>query len=184
MYPNGLQDVKKYDIGYLDTILDGKMRPGHFQGVCVIVHKLLEATQPHHLFMGEKDFQQCLVVKQLIAQEHLPVILHTCPTLREKNGLAMSSRNMRLSIEGKEKASTIYICMQKIKSEQTASSFLQLKETCLQELNKVGFDTEYILLADANTLELLENFDTSKKMVVLVASKLEDVRLIDNLRLN
>jgi pantoate--beta-alanine ligase len=184
MYPIGLQDVKKYDIGYLDTVLDGKMRPGHFQGVCAIVHKLLEATKPHHLFMGEKDFQQCLVVQQLIKQEMLPTILHTCPTLREENGLAMSSRNMRLSIDGKQKAATIYKCLTSIKEKQLTHTFNELKQACIALLTAEGFETEYILLANAANLELITDFDKDKKMVVLIASKLEEVRLIDNLRIN
>ncbi len=184
MYPNGTEKIKQYEIGYLDTVLDGKFRPGHFNGVCVVVHKLLDAVKPTHLFMGEKDFQQCLVVKRLLEIMKSDIQLITCPTRREPNGLAMSSRNERLSKGGREKASAIHYVLKSIKSEQTKSNFADLESRFVQYLNSNSFETEYILLADANTLELLSDFDPSKKMVVLIASKLEGVRLIDNLRIN
>ena len=184
MYPNGTEKIKQYEIGYLDTVLDGKFRPGHFNGVCVVVHKLLDAVKPTHLFMGEKDFQQCLVVKRLLEIIKSDIQLITCPTRREPNGLAMSSRNERLSKGGREKASAIHYVLKSIKSEQTKSNFADLESRFVQYLDSNSFETEYILLADANTLELLSDFDPDKKMVVLIASKLEGVRLIDNLRIN
>ena len=184
MYPNGTEKIKQYEIGYLDTVLDGKFRPGHFNGVCVVVHKLLDAVKPTHLFMGEKDFQQCLVVKRLLEIIKSDIQLITCPTRREPNGLAMSSRNERLSKGGREKASAIHYVLKSIKSEQTKSNFADLESRFVQYLDSNSFETEYILLADANTLELLLDFDPAKKMVVLIASKLEGVRLIDNLRIN
>lgn len=184
MYPNGTEKIKQYEIGYLDTVLDGKFRPGHFNGVCVVVHKLLDAVKPTHLFMGEKDFQQCLVVKRLLEIIKSDIQLITCPTRREPNGLAMSSRNERLSKGGREKASAIHYVLKSIKSEQTKSNFADLESRFVQYLDSNSFETEYILLADANTLELLSDFDPAKKMVVLIASKLEGVRLIDNLRIN
>ncbi|HOZ52267.1 MAG TPA: pantoate--beta-alanine ligase [Chitinophagaceae bacterium] len=184
MYPNGTEKIKQYEIGYLDTVLDGKFRPGHFNGVCVVVHKLLDAVKPTHLFMGEKDFQQCLVVKRLLEIIKSDIQLITCPTRREPNGLAMSSRNERLSKGGREKASAIHYVLKSIKSEQTKSNFADLESRFVQYLDSNSFETEYILLSDANTLELLSDFDPAKKMVVLIASKLEGVRLIDNLRIN
>lgn len=184
MYPNGTEKIKQYEIGYLDTVLDGKFRPGHFNGVCVVVHKLLDAVKPTHLFMGEKDFQQCLVVKRLLEIIESDIQLITCPTRREPNGLAMSSRNERLSKGGREKASAIHYVLKSMKSEQTKSNFADLESRFVQYLDSNSFETEYILLSDANTLELLSDFDPAKKMVVLIASKLEGVRLIDNLRIN
>lgn len=183
MYPNGLDEKIEYPIGYLDTVLDGKFRPGHFNGVSQVVHKLLLATQPSHLYMGEKDFQQCLVVKQLIDQFSLPVTLVTCPTLREQDGLAMSSRNMRLTPEERSKASTIYECLNLIKENQNLTSFSKVQEQSIKRLNEKGFIPEYILLANAENLELLNDFDSSLNMVVLVAAKLGNVRLIDNMRM-
>lgn len=184
MYPDGIIDIKQYQIGYLDTILDGKFRPNHFNGVCVIVHKLLQAVQPQKLYLGEKDFQQCAVIKQLVKSENIPVEIVTCPTLRMPNGLAMSSRNKRLSDFGLSMASLIYKCLNDIKNEQFDHSFEILQSKNIDILSAKNFKTEYLLLANADTLEILQDFDHSKNMVLLIASFFEEVRLIDNLRLN
>lgn len=184
MYPNGTGNLTNFDIGYLDTILDGKFRPGHFNGVCNIVETLLLAVEPDKLFMGEKDFQQCLVVKRLLELMKSSIQLVSCPTRRENNGLAMSSRNERLSKSAREKASAIHYCLQSIREEMNKRSFDDLQSHYSNYLNSNGFETEYLLLADANNLQMLDEFDTSKKMVVLIATKIEGVRLIDNLRIN
>jgi pantoate--beta-alanine ligase len=184
MYPNGMENIPIYDIGYLDTVLDGKFRPGHFNGVSLIVHKLLNAVKPHKLYLGEKDFQQCLVIKRMIALQNLQVEVITCPTLREADGLAKSSRNTRLSAEARAKASLIYKCLLFFKDSFNTTSFHQLQQNWIQKLTENGFDTDYILLANADNLELITEFDESKKMVVLIAAFLDGVRLIDNLRIN
>lgn len=183
MYPNGLEEQETYPIGYLDTILDGKFRPGHFNGVSQIVHKLLLATRPSHLYMGEKDFQQCLVVKQLIHQFNIPVQLVICPTLREHDGLAMSSRNMRLTTEERKQANEIYKGLVFIQDNKNQVEFENLKNTVWTLLENAKFIPEYIVLADADTLEILDSFNHTKKMVVLVAAKLGNIRLIDNMRM-
>lgn len=181
MYPFGMDNLELYDIGYLDTILDGKYRPGHFNGVCNIVHKLLMIVEPTRLYMGQKDFQQCLVVKRLLENTQSSVELITCPTLRESDGLAMSSRNTLLSPQGREEAKAIYGSLQYINTNWQSISFAALSTHCARELCEIGLEPEYILLAEADSLILLPDFDSSKKMVVLVAAKLEGVRLIDNL---
>jgi pantoate--beta-alanine ligase len=184
MYPSGLKNMPIYDIGYLDTILDGKFRPGHFNGVSLIVHKLLIAVKPHKLYLGEKDFQQCLVIKRMIALQNLQIEVITCPTLRDEDGLAKSSRNTRLSAEARAKAPLIHACLVSIKDNVNSTSFQQTQQNWIQKLTENGFDTEYILLANADNLELITEFDESKKMVVLIAAFLDGVRLIDNLRIN
>ena len=184
MYPSGLENMPIYDIGYLDTILDGKFRPGHFNGVSLIVHKLLIAVKPHKLYLGEKDFQQCLVIKRMIALQNLQVEVITCPTLRDEDGLAKSSRNTRLSAEARAKAPLIHACLVSIKDNVNTTSFQQTQQNWIQKLTENGFDTEYILLANADNLEILAEFDESKKMVVLIAAFLDGIRLIDNLRIN
>ncbi|MEZ5046791.1 MAG: pantoate--beta-alanine ligase [Chitinophagaceae bacterium] len=183
MYPDGMENLPNYAIGYLDTILDGKFRKGHFNGVCIIVHRLLLAVEPQTLYLGEKDFQQCLVIRQMIAQEQLPVDVVSCPTLRMENGLAMSSRNQRLSQDGRKKAGLLYAQLQYINEEQHHDTFAHLQEKAIKTLQENGFETEYLLLAHADTLEILDNFNFSANMVLLVASYFEGVRLIDNLRL-
>lgn len=183
MYPNGTSTGEQYPIGYLDTVLDGAFRPGHFNGVSLIVHRLLMHVKPTHLYMGEKDFQQCLVVKQLIGQQQLPVELIICPTLREAGGLAMSSRNERLSAEARETASAIYRNLQVVKEGlNRGEEFSALQQQALQALQEAGLEPEYLQLADALTLELLPAADPQRPMVLLIAARLEGVRLIDNLR--
>jgi pantoate--beta-alanine ligase len=183
MYPNGTVVTSTYEIGYLDTVLEGEFRPGHFNGVAMIVHKLLQAVMPTNLYMGEKDFQQCMVVKQLIAQFNLNVNLKTCATLREESGLAMSSRNMRLSDMGRQKAAAIYTCLSEIKAKQHDVTFEQLHAEANEHLIKVGFEPEYIKLANADNLNLLADFDFEHPMVVLITARLEGIRLIDNMRM-
>ena len=181
MYPFGMNNLEVYAIGYLDTILDGKYRTGHFNGVCNIVHKLLRIVEPTRLYMGQKDFQQCLVVKRLLEITQASVELITCPTLRESDGLAMSSRNTLLSPESRKNAKAIYACLQHIQTHWQNKTFTALAAYCESQLREVGLEPEYILLAEADTLILLPDFDSSKKMVVLVAARLQGVRLIDNL---
>jgi pantoate--beta-alanine ligase len=184
MYPNNEVESTTWDLGYLDTILDGLHRPGHFNGVCTIVDRLLRAVQPTRMYMGEKDFQQCLVIRRMLEITNSRVELITCPTLRELSGLAMSSRNERLSKSARERASAIYYCLKNIRTDMSKSTFPELQHRFIEYLRSNGFETEYLLLADANTLEIMENFDGSRQMVVLIACKFEGVRLIDNLRLS
>jgi pantoate--beta-alanine ligase len=184
MYPEGIKTQYSYDLGYIDTILEGSHRPGHFQGVCAIVHKLLLAVKPTHLYMGEKDFQQCMVVKRLLELTSMTVQLIICPTLRDEDGLAKSSRNTRLSSSARQQANGIYNCLKYIHDHYTTHSFDVLQHNCLEQLSTLGFTTEYIALADANNLTIMDTFDIDKKMVVLIAAVLEGVRLIDNMRLN
>jgi pantoate--beta-alanine ligase len=181
MYPDAASRDRHFDLGYLETILEGKFRPGHFQGVCLIVEKLLNMVNPDYLFIGQKDFQQCLVIKRLIAimKEEIKVIV--CPTLREKNGLAMSSRNLRFKPDEKELASELSQSLQLIKKNLTATNFSELKKNAIIHLENAGFKIEYLELAKAENLELTQVYESSKDHVILVAAYLSDVRLIDNI---
>jgi len=115
IYPGGTKDLEKYDLGSLESLLEGAFRPGHFQGVCQVMRRLLEAVRPDQLFMGQKDYQQCMVVHRLLEIIGLPTRLVPCPIIREKDGLAMSSRNMRLSEDQRRTAITIYEALTGIK---------------------------------------------------------------------
>ena len=97
IYPQGQTGLETYDLGTLETILEGRYRPGHFQGVCQVMSRLLKLYKPDYLFMGQKDYQQCLVVKRLIEFLQYPVEFHSVPTVREADGLAQSSRNRRIN---------------------------------------------------------------------------------------
>jgi len=186
MYPKGLENGGIYDFGYLDTILEGAQRPGHFKGVGQIVARLVDIVQPSYLYLGQKDYQQIMVIKKMleITGQKGKVQVVVCPTLREPDGLAMSSRNVRLTDPQRILAVTLYQCLVSIQSKQQTTSFSIVQKECKDILTEKGFTPEYVALADANDLTLLEDFDAGRTMIALIAAKIGDVRLIDNLIIN
>jgi pantoate--beta-alanine ligase len=182
MYPQGTSGLEQYDLGFLETVLEGKYRPGHFQGVCQVMHRLLTIVQPDQLFMGQKDYQQCMVVSRLLQLMHSAVQLVTFPTVREADGLAMSSRNLRLPPGDRQKAPTIYKCLQLIQ-QQCASGrdWPAIRQEATQLLQEQGFTIDYVALAKADTLEPLSGCTGGQPAVALIAAFLGEVRLIDNM---
>jgi pantoate--beta-alanine ligase len=180
MYPHN-DEVVHYELGFIETVLEGEYRPGHFQGVCRIVHKLLQAVQPHFLFMGQKDYQQCMVVQKMIDLKALPVKLVVCDSVREESGLAMSSRNMRLNEAEKIQALNIIKVLQYIQEHIEAGNVVELAQNARILLEKEGFIVDYVAIADAQTLRNIEVWDGKQKIVALVAAYLNEVRLIDNI---
>lgn len=185
IYPDELSPSLKYDLGYLERILEGKFRPGHFQGVCMVVHRLLEIVMPDNLYLGQKDYQQCMVIKKLIALIGLSnaILVNICPTLREPDGLAMSSRNVRLNEDERIKATAIFRNLSFIKENLTTGDLKGLKETAFRNLSEAGFNVDYIEIADANDLSIIDDWDGQKKLVALAAAFMKEVRLIDNILL-
>jgi pantoate--beta-alanine ligase len=183
MYPDGVKQLRHYELGDLETRLEGKYRPGHFQGVCMVVHRLLDIVRPHNLYLGQKDYQQCMVIAKLLDLTGMSdyISITICPTLREPNGLAMSSRNMRLSEEEKVRASTIYRALCLIKDQVVNGDIISLKEKASLLLADNQFRVDYVEIADARTLEPITIWDGKQKGVALVAAFLGEVRLIDNL---
>jgi pantoate--beta-alanine ligase len=184
MYPNGTTGLEHYDLGYLETVLEGKYRPGHFQGVCQIMNRLLTMVKPDRLFMGQKDYQQCLVVSRLLQLMARPIELITCPTIRESDGLAMSSRNLRLSADDRKKANSIYESLLLIKEQcRKNAEWAAIKPLAEQLLTSRGFTIDYIELADGDTLDLVDfcRSPRNNPRVALIAAFLGDVRLIDNM---
>lgn len=183
IYPNGTADLTVYDLGFLDTVLEGPARPGHFQGVCQVMESLLAIVMPHHLFMGSKDYQQCMVVKRLIELKKWKhqIQFHVCPTLREADGLAMSSRNMRLNDEERKDAVWISKTLRMMKNELQPGSLKQLKQKAIDVLRVHSFKPDYAEIADADTLELINEWDGYTPLVGLIAAYCGDVRLIDNM---
>ncbi len=181
--PGGLPQAPAYELGYLETVLEGSSRPGHFMGVAKVVHRLLDIVRPHTLYLGQKDYQQCMVIRTLIEQTKMGVEIQVMPTLREPDGLAMSSRNTRLTETQRAVAGVIYQCLVSIQAKKEQQPFPIIQKECVELLEKKGFRVDYLLLADAVTLELLEDFDAAREMVALVAVYLGEVRLIDNLLL-
>jgi pantoate--beta-alanine ligase len=182
MYPAN-EKPKFYDLGFLETVLEGKYRPGHFQGVCMIVDKLLLAVKPHILYLGRKDYQQCMVVKAMMEIEKHETSLTICETVRENDGLAMSSRNIRLNEMERQHALHIINTLNYIKQNIQQGDLIQLKEQAINNLTKNGFKVDYVEIADTDTLEIQNNWDGNKKLVALVAAYLNEVRLIDNILL-
>ncbi len=181
LYPNGTVNLEQYDLGYLDTVLEGAYRPGHFQGVCQVMNRLLKTVQPNLLYMGQKDYQQCMVVKRLLQISQLPIDLVTCPTVREKDGLAMSSRNKRLNISQRQKAVGIYYALMHIQGNILPGSLKSLKRKAMALLEQYEFNIDYVEIADAVSLEIVEEWDGKQKLVALVAAYQDEVRLIDNM---
>lgn len=181
MYPQGVSASEAPDIGYLETILEGRYRPGHFQGVARIVDTFLKMIRPDNLYLGQKDYQQCQVLTRLVTIKHYPCAVHICPTLREPDGLARSSRNLRLTGPQRAVAGLIYQCLVSIQAQQNKKDFAIVRKECEELLSRKGFVTDYIELADADTLELLSDYLPGRPMVALIAASLGAVRLIDNL---
>lgn len=186
MYPSGAAKIKHYDLGYLEQILEGKYRPGHFQGVCMIVHRLLEIVRPDNLYIGQKDYQQCMVIKKLIELTGFNNLtkLNISPTLREPDGLAMSSRNMRLTKDERTKATGIIQALNFVKENLQKGDLTTLKKQAANNLSAKGFKVDYIEIANADTLQIKDNWDGKEKLVTLAAAFMNSVRLIDNVILN
>ncbi len=181
LYPEGTAGLENYELGYLETVLEGFYRPDHFQGVCQVMSRLLKSIQPTRLYMGQKDYQQCMVVKKLIELISSSTKLVTCATIREEDGLAMSSRNKRLGIIAREKAIGIFRTLVFIKETITKGALDSVKKEAIKLLSSYDFKIDYIEIADADTLELIDRWNDNQKIVALIAAFQEDVRLIDNM---
>ena len=184
VYPHGMDETQHYGLGYLETILEGKYRPGHFQGVCRVMERLLSIVEPDELFMGQKDYQQCMVVKRLITMMSSSAKLYPCATLREADGLAMSSRNLRLNEEERKNATGISKALLYIKENIRSGNLGGLISESKLILDKNKFRVDYIEIASAETLQLVNEWDGKQKIIALIAAFQNEVRLIDNMLLN
>jgi pantoate--beta-alanine ligase len=181
MYPHGTES-DSYELGDLENILEGKFRPGHFQGVCQVVDRLLSIVQPDQLFMGQKDFQQCMVVDHLLKLKHHDVSLQVVPTLREADGLAMSSRNVRLSPQARQHATILYKTLSHIAAAISTESFEKLTTAGKQIILNEGFSAiDYLEICEPSTLHAATTFKKRHGYVILVAAFIDGVRLIDNI---
>lgn len=184
VYPYGTSSLEHYDLGYLETLLEGEFRRGHFQGVCQVMSRLLTFVKPDSLFMGQKDYQQCLVIKRLLTLMQINTSLFTISTVREKDGLAMSSRNTRLTEGQRATAPLIFQTLLEIKSNLVPGDLNKLKHRATKRLNNAGFRVEYVEIAEAGNLHPYDEWDGTTPLVALVAAFLGEVRLIDNMLLN
>ncbi len=183
MYPDNI--TAKYNFGRLERVMEGKHRPGHFNGVAVVVKKLFDIVGPDKAFFGQKDFQQLLIIRKLVEIENIAVEIVACPTVREKDGLAMSSRNMRLTPEEREQAPFLYQTLSKAASMTQASNPEELARWGRGQIEQhPAFKLEYFEVARARELDHVEKFERGKTYVICLAAHLGKVRLIDNVIIN
>lgn len=173
--------TRVFDLGFMDTVMEGAFRPGHFQGVANIVSLLFDIVQPEMAYFGEKDFQQLAVIRQMVSSNQMPVEIIGCPTVREKSGLALSSRNRRLGPVEKEKAARVSRFILELGEHYPGNTEVSLIrtdfETLMQELD---FSADYFEVCHTDTLEPLAVFSPESKATVCVAYHAGAVRLIDN----
>jgi pantoate--beta-alanine ligase len=179
------QNLKTYTLDGIDVLFEGQKRPGHFNGVCNVVHRLFEILKPQKAYFGEKDFQQLAIVRHMTEKLKLEVEIVGCPTSRDRNGLAKSSRNLLLSEKAKSDAGIIYSSMLEAKSVLEHCDILDLISSTKNKIKKIpNSKIDYVEIADASTLKPITEKKEEQKIVMLVAVFVEKVRLIDNLMLN
>lgn len=184
MYPDGFV-TQQYNWGPVTHSLEGAFRPGHFDGVITIVQKLFEVVTPDKAYFGQKDFQQCAVIERMVTEFDMPVEICIRPTLREADGLALSSRNTRLSAEERQEALLISKALYEIKAHRGNQTVGELVASATGTLGSGSLmKPEYIAIVDRYTLEPLESIDKPGDSVALIASWCGNVRLIDNMILN
>jgi pantoate--beta-alanine ligase len=183
MYPQ--PDNRIFDLGRLEKIMEGEFRSGHFQGVAKIVSKLFDIIKPDIAFFGKKDFQQLAVIKRLVEIMDFPVKIIGCPIIREENGLAMSSRNKRLSKEEFDKAAIIYKTISHLPEWIKKQSLKDIKKIISTQINSVsGFKTEYVDIVNSESLESISNLSGHISITCCIAVYCGQVRLIDNIQIN
>ncbi len=181
MYENKLK-IENFDFQNLDKELEGKYRNNHFSGVGTIVSKLFNIIKPNKAFFGEKDFQQTRIIDRLIKIKKFQTELIICPTVREKNGLALSSRNALLSTENKNKAAIIYKTLIYCKENLPKSTFQKIYNDCKKEINSLDdFELEYLEITENETLKKVKKIEANKSFRIFICVLVNGVRLIDNI---
>lgn len=180
IYPE--ENKVQYDFGHLDKVMEGEFRPGHFNGVAVVVKKLFDIVQPHRAYFGEKDFQQLAIIQALVRMLEIPVEVVPCPTIREPSGLAMSSRNERLNPGDRQTASAIYKTMVEAKSMVPSIKPQEIEHWVTRKINSAGkLEVEYFSLVDAYSLLPVTEWNPGQRVIGCVAAYIGGVRLIDNM---
>ena len=183
IYPNGMQR-KHYDFGGIENEMEGAARPGHFDGVGTVVEELFLQVQPDNAYFGEKDFQQLKIIEKLVEVLDLKIKIHGVKIHREENGLAMSSRNMRLSDIEKETSALIYKTLQKVNDWFRVISIPEIKRRVEEIFDNENMDLEYFLIADEQTLKEVDFFSQDKHFRAFIVVNVGNVILIENLHLD
>ena len=182
IYPNKIE--KSYDFGNLSLVMEAQHRPGHFDGVGMVLERFFDIVQPTKAYFGEKDFQQLAVVRNLVKQLNLSIDIVGCPIVREANGLAMSSRNERLTTEQKEQAANIYKFLENAKQQTKTLTLNEVKDNFISSIKNIpALQLEYFEIADGNTLLSINKWEETSYCVAFVAVFVGNVRLIDNVTL-
>lgn len=178
----GTPTSESYDFHGLDKVMEGSSRPGHFDGVATIVEKLFRLVRPTRAYFGEKDYQQILIIRSMVAQRKLNLTLVPCPIVREASGLAMSSRNERLSPQGKTQAAFIYQVLTEAKKRFASHSLEEVTAFVKKQFaEKAEFELEYFIIADERTLQPATKKEAGVAYRAFIVAYIEGVRLIDNL---
>ena len=182
MYPTKVED--HYDFGAIEHVMEGACRPGHFNGVAIVVRKLFDIVKPDRAYFGEKDFQQQAIIRKLVKDYNIKLEIVPCDIVREKDGLAMSSRNMRLNADERAIAPMIYKVLKETVANYETLSPAEMKALALKKYSEIKqFDVEYVEIADETTLQTVTDWKDSEHARIFVALQLGPVRLIDNLRI-
>ena len=180
IYPE--PDMRQFDFGDLANGMEGKFRPGHFNGVAQVVSRLFDIVQPDRAYFGEKDFQQLALIRALVKLLHLPVAIVSHPIVREPDGLAMSSRNARLTPELRKSAAVISQALFESRNRKSQRSVSALKQEVIDTVNRVfGLQVEYFELVDGYSLDTLHDWSDSDYPVGCIAAYAGEIRLIDNI---
>lgn len=182
IYPE--PDTRVFDLGPVAEVMEGAMRPGHFNGVAQIVSKLFGMTRPTRAYFGEKDFQQIAVIRRMACIEGFDSIeIVSCPIKRENDGLAMSSRNVRLTPENRKAAPAIHRILSESVNKASASSVAEVTESVIKQINAVdGLEVEYYQIVDSDTMQPITDWNATRQAVGCVTVYAGDVRLIDNIK--
>ena len=182
MYPEKVSD--HYDFGDLERVMEGACRPGHFNGVAIVVRKLFEIVNPDKAYFGEKDFQQLAIIKKMVQNLNMNLEIVPCPIIRENDGLAMSSRNVRLNETERAIAPKIFATLNDAISKKVSMTPAEMKEYTLAKYAEIKeFEVEYVEITDETNLKSLENWNECDHARIFVALQLGPVRLIDNVRI-
>ena len=181
IYPTGSEENRDLDLAGLDIPMEGAFRPGHFTGVARVMYRLLNIVQPDRLYMGQKDFQQTAIIRHIIRSHQMPVDFVMCPTVRESDGLALSSRNVRIEPADRAMATSIYQVLNMAKQQLGDRSIGDIKEEAMTELTRSGLRPEYFEIVDGASLEAVTEPDEHEQIVACTAAWLGEVRLIDNM---
>lgn len=183
IYPE--PDTRRFNFGHLEKVMEGKYRPGHFNGVALIVSKLFDLVEPDKAFFGLKDFQQVIIVKAMIKKLNLQVEIVPCPIVREASGLALSSRNERLTPEQRENAAHIYRTLNEAGNKAAQMNVKELKDWVIEQIDtNEHLKTEYFEIVDDENLQPIKSWDQPLNKVGCIAVFCGEVRLIDNVVFN